>query len=112
PIKLALLEVSNCETSRETWAERIACRRDDLSNRGRLALSGLHRGRGNEAVWDLVYIRAELWQVHAMRSSVGNIGEETRRQLTLKIQIPLLHRSILLDGISCCRKTLQIESVS
>src|SRR2546429_5154134 len=47
-----------------------------------------------------------------MRSRVGDIGEEARGQLTLQIQIPLLHGSILLDGKTGCRKTLQTETVS
>src|SRR6058998_2023992 len=96
-IKLTLLKVSGCQTSRKSRAERIACRGDDLGD-GRLeALSSLRSGRCNEAIWDLVYVRVELRQVHTMRSSVSHIGEETRGQFALKIQIPLLHGTILLD---------------
>jgi hypothetical protein len=107
PSKLTSPKVSRRQTSRKGGAERILGQGNDLSDRGRLALSSLRSGRRNEAVWDLVYVRVELRQVHTMGSSVSDIDEETRGKLALNIQIPLLHGSILLHGEPCCREILQ-----
>jgi len=102
PIKLTLNKKSRCQTLRKSRAEGIASRGDDLRNCDRLSCSRLGSRLPDEAVWYLVDIGIEQRQVYAMRSGVSNIDEETRGQLALNIQIPLLHGPILLDRVPCC----------
>src|SRR5712692_10711766 len=110
PIKLTLCKVSRRQTSRKIHAEGIVCHRNELRNCHRLSCSRLGSRLFDEAVWYLVDVGIELRQVHAMSPSVSHIDKETRGQLALKIQIPLLHRPILLDCVPCCRETLLSEN--
>src|SRR5712692_3663722 len=120
PIKLTLYKphrdrrarLTRGQTSRKIHAEGIVCHKDGLRNRNRLTGRLLLRRLSNETVWYLVDVGIELRQVHAMSPSVSHVDEETRGQLALKIQIPLLHGPILLDGEPCCREALLSENVS
>src|SRR5947209_4098218 len=100
PIKLTLYKISRSQTSRKIHAEGISS--DGLRNCHCLSCRRLGSRLADETVWYLVDVGIELRQVHAMSPSVSHIDEETRGQLALKIQIPLLHGPILLDGVPCC----------
>src|SRR6266480_1192897 len=112
PVKLTLCKVSRRQTSRKIHAEGIVCHGNELRNCHRLSCSRLGSRLFDETVWYLVDVGIELRQVHAMSPSVSHIDEETRGQLALKIQIPLLHGPILLDCVPCCREALLSKNVS
>src|SRR5260370_40714376 len=49
--------------------------------------------------------------MHTMQSRVGNVGEEPSWQFTLDVEVVLLQISVLLDGITGCRKVVLRQNV-
>jgi hypothetical protein len=60
-----------------------------------LASRKLRGGRRNKIIPDLVEVRGELRQVHSVGSCVGYVHKEPSWELTLEVEVPLLHIAIL-----------------
>ena len=93
PVKLTLDNVRS-QLSGKNLVERI--RRDFLRDRNRLSCCFLRCRFANEMVRYLVDIGVELRQVHAVRSGISNVSEESPGQFALDAEVPLLHVSVLL----------------
>src|SRR5947208_6647628 len=75
--------------------------RDRLLNRYWLASGSLGCSLCNKGIRYLVHVSLELRQMHAVRSGISYVGEEPSRELTLDVEIPLLHITVFGIQVRC-----------